>query len=184
MFKPNALALAAACCVLFCASASLAAEGGGDRDIFNADIGNFIFTLIVFIVVVGILGKFAWKPLLTVLNEREKTIRESLESARHERAEAEKLLAEYKAQLERAREEATTIVDEGRRDAEVVRQRLQEEGRAAGRRDGRAGPAGDSPGDRHRHQGTLRSDGGTVGQRRRRNHSQGNLAGGPPATDR
>ncbi len=127
MFNLNRPLLAAIGGVLALAGAAGAAEGGGDTDIFNADIGNFIFTLIVFICVIGVLGRFGWKPLLTVLNERERTIRESLEAARAERARAEQLLADYQAQLDRARQEATALVDEGRRDAAVVRQRIQEE---------------------------------------------------------
>jgi F-type H+-transporting ATPase subunit b len=112
------------------ASRALGAEAGGDEtNIFNADIGNLIFTLVIFGVVIWLLGKFAWKPLLSVLNEREKSIRQSLEAARKERTEAERLLAEYKVQLDRARVEATAIVDEGRRDGEVVRQRIQQEAR-------------------------------------------------------
>lgn len=112
-----------------CVPALAAAEHGDETNIFNADIGNFVFTLIIFGLVVLILGKFAWKPLLNVLNEREKTIRDSLETARAEREQAQRLLADYKAQLEKARQEATAITDEGRRDAEAVRQRILEDAR-------------------------------------------------------
>jgi len=110
-------------------SPAYASEGAGEQNIFNADIGNFVFTLIIFGLVVYVLGRAAWKPLLNVLNEREGTIRESLESARKRRDEAEQLLADYKAQLASAREDATKIVAEGRRDAEEVNRRLQEEAR-------------------------------------------------------
>lgn len=117
--------------MLFCLTApALGAEHGETPSIFEGSIGNFIFTLIIFGLVIYILGKLAWKPLLTVLNEREKTIRESLESARKECQDAEQLLADYKAQLEKGRSEASAIVEEGRRDADVVRRRLQEEARA------------------------------------------------------
>lgn len=107
-------------------------EGGGHADetnIFNADIGNAIITFIIFGLVVLILGRFAWRPLLNVLHERERTIRESLESAQRERQQAEQLLAEYKDQIHQARVEATAIVEEGRRDAEAVRRRIQAEAR-------------------------------------------------------
>lgn len=109
------------------------AEGHAETNIFNADVGNFVFTLIIFGLVVYILGKFAWKPLLKVLNEREATIRGSLEHARREREEAERLLVEYKEQIDRARQEATAIVDEGRRDAEAVGRRVQDEARSEAR---------------------------------------------------
>jgi len=107
-------------------SAALAAEEahGTETNIFNADIGNFIFTLVIFGLVVWILSRTLWKPLLNVLNEREKTIRESLEAARREREEAARLLAEYQGRLERAHAEAAALVEEGRRDAEATRQRI------------------------------------------------------------
>ncbi len=92
-------------------------------------IPNVIVTLVIFLIVIGVLRKYAWSPILNVLNEREKSIRESLETARDERQQAEQLLEQYKAQLQQAREEATAIVTEGRRDAEVVRERLQAEAR-------------------------------------------------------
>lgn len=112
-----------------CVPALAAAEHGDETNIFNADIGNFVFTLIIFGALIFILGKFAWKPLLNVLNEREKLLRESLERAQRQRRDAEKLLADYQAQLAKAREEATAIVAEGRRDAEVLRRKLHEQAR-------------------------------------------------------
>lgn len=111
---------------------SHAADGGhGDekKSILTADIGNVIWTLIIFGLVVLILRKAAWGPLVNLLGEREKTIRESLETAQRERLEAERMMAEYKQQLDQAREKATAIVEEGRRDAEVVKRRIQDEAR-------------------------------------------------------
>jgi len=104
-----------------------AGEHGDDTNIFNADIGNFVFTLIIFGLVVLVLGKTLWKPLLNVLNEREKTIREALESAKREREQAAKLLADYQARLDQARVEAGALVEEGRRDAAATRQRILEQ---------------------------------------------------------
>lgn len=100
------------------------------RSILETDWGNVIFTLIIFLSVVFILRKAAWGPLVNLLNEREKTIRDSLETAKRERDEAARLLDEYKTQLNKAREQATAIVEEGRRDAEGVRQRIQSEAKA------------------------------------------------------
>jgi len=109
---------------------ALATEGHGEKpNLFDADIGNFVITLIIFGLVVAILGKYAWRPLLKVLNERERFIETSIADARSEREKAEQLLGQYQAQLEKARADASAIVDEGRRDAEVVRQRILEEAR-------------------------------------------------------
>lgn len=113
------------------ASAALAAEGEAAHEpsLFAGGIGNAILTLIIFGAVVLILGNKAWPSLLRVLDEREKSIRDSLERARQQRIEAEELLARHRRQLDAARAEASAIVDEGRRDAEEVRRRIQEEAR-------------------------------------------------------
>ena len=101
----------------------------GPDELLGGDIGNAVFTLIIFLVLVGVLGRFAWKPLLRVLNERERTIRESLEGARSEREQAARLLADYEARLRKAHEEASGIVAEARRDAEAAGRRLHEDAR-------------------------------------------------------
>lgn len=93
----------------------------------GAIIGNALVTLVIFALVIVILGRFAWRPLLNVLKEREDTIRRSLETAQQEREQAERLLADYQRQLDEARQEATKIVDEGRRDAEALQRRLHDE---------------------------------------------------------
>lgn len=98
---------------------------GAKPDIFAGGIGNAIVTLLVFAAVVFILGKYAWPPLMRVLAEREKTIRESLEDAKREREEAERVLEKYTRQIEQARSEASGIVDAGRRNAEEVGRRVQ-----------------------------------------------------------
>jgi len=95
----------------------------------GAIIGNALVTFVIFVLVIVILGRFAWRPLLNVLKEREETIRRSLEMAQQEREQAERLLADYQRQLDQARQEASKIVDEGRRDAEAVSRRLQDEAR-------------------------------------------------------
>ena len=84
----------------------------------------------IFLTVVLLLGKFAWKPLLGALKAREDFIRESLESAKKEREESAALLKQYTDQINKAREEATAITQEGRRDAEEVRRKVTADARA------------------------------------------------------
>jgi F-type H+-transporting ATPase subunit b len=117
-------------CLGLTAPAALAEEGGEQVMLFrDADIGNFVISLVIFALVIVGLGRLGWKPLLKVLNDRARMIRDSLESARREREEARRLLAEYQARLDQAREEAAAIVEEGRRDGEAVRRRIHEEAR-------------------------------------------------------
>lgn len=101
-----------------------------DPNPFAGDFGNVIYTIGIFLLLLALLSKAAWKPLLEWQQKREQTIRDVLEKARLERIEAEKLLKQYMAQIDRAREEATAIIEEGKRDAETVRRRIQEEARA------------------------------------------------------
>jgi len=95
-------------------------------NVFAGDIGNAVWTMVIFVLVLVVLGKYAWGPLLDALQKREAYIRESLETARRDRLEAEARLREYMEKLAAARAEATVIIDEGRRDAEVVKRRIEE----------------------------------------------------------
>lgn len=99
-------------------------EDAAEPSLFAGDIGNAIWTLLIFALVLVVLGKFAWGPILKGLQNREKFIHDSLADAKRERVEAQRTLAEYAEKLDRAREEATAIVDEGRRDAEEVRKKI------------------------------------------------------------
>ena len=105
------------------------AAGGGENNIFAGDFGNVLWTLVIFFLVLFVLGKYAWGPLLDSLKAREDFIHESLAAAKQDRDPAEARLTEYDDKLTEARAEATAIVEEGRRDAEVLRQRVEEEAR-------------------------------------------------------
>lgn len=111
------------------ALAQEAEHGGGEgpSSPFAGDLGNAIWTLVIFALVVFVLGKFAWGPILNTLQARETFIREALETAKRDRDEAELRRKEYEDRLAQARAEATAIVDEGRRDALVTKQRIEEE---------------------------------------------------------
>lgn len=111
------------------AAAAASEAGAGESNLFAGDLGNMVWTLVIFLMVVFVLGKFAWGPLLSNLQDREKFIRDSLEQAKQDREAAEKRLAEYTEKLDEARAEATAIVEEGRRDAEVVKHRIEKEAR-------------------------------------------------------
>jgi F-type H+-transporting ATPase subunit b len=102
-------------------------HGGGASNPFAGDIGNAIWTTLIFVLVLVVLGKFAWGPILSALQKREDFIRESLEKAKQDRDEAQRVLKEYSDRISAARAEATGIVDEGRRDADAVRHKIEEQ---------------------------------------------------------
>lgn len=100
------------------ASSEAAGEMGHESpNLFGGDIWLSIFTLVIFVILLAILGKFAWGPILSGLQKREEHIRNTIEEAQNARQEAEKSLAEYKEQLAQARQEAQAIIEKGRTDA-------------------------------------------------------------------
>lgn len=104
-------------------------HGAAANPMASGDKANAIATLITFGLLLIILGKFVWPKVLKALQDREEFIRDSLTTAKQQRDEAEKLFADYKKQLENSRNEATAIVEEGRRDAEEVRRTLLDDAR-------------------------------------------------------
>lgn len=110
--------------------ASVWAAEESEVNLFAGDIGNVIWTLVIFLAVILVLGKFAWGPLLSGLQRREQFIRDSLEEAKQDREAAQMQLEEYNKQLDTATAEALKVVEEGRRDAEVVKNRIEDKARS------------------------------------------------------
>ena len=95
------------------------------------DPGLFIWTIITFLVLLALLAKFAWRPLLDALERRQESIRKSLDDARHAKQELERLQSESQRILAQARTEAEAIITRTRDDAnrfrEELRQKAQQE---------------------------------------------------------
>jgi F-type H+-transporting ATPase subunit b len=108
-----------------------AAEGAeAQPSLLSGDIGNVFWTVLIFVLVLVVLGKYAWGPILSTLQARESFIHEALAKAKADRDAAEARLKEYEERLAAARAEATAIVDEGRRDAEVVKRKIEADAKA------------------------------------------------------
>jgi|SRR5689334_2928298 len=116
--------------VILAALPLYAAEEGTALSPFAGNVGNAIWTLLIFVIVVVVLGKFAWGPVLALLKQREDFIHKSLSDAKHDRDQAEARLKEYAARLQSAQAEAVGIIEEARRDAERLRQELRERARS------------------------------------------------------
>lgn len=97
------------------------ASGGSLTDV---QPGLVFWTLVTFIIVAFILRRVAWGPLLQAVNEREKQIQSSIDSAKKERAEAEKLLAEQKTAIAAARAESAEQLRKTQSDMEKLREDL------------------------------------------------------------
>lgn len=105
---------------------ALSSEGGGGS-LVDINPGLVFWTAITFILLLLILKKFAWKPILTALDQREAAIRESLEKAEKAKDEAQRILYENQANLSKAEEESKKIVEQGRIYAEKLKDQVIKE---------------------------------------------------------
>ncbi|MGO9829424.1 MAG: F0F1 ATP synthase subunit B [Myxococcaceae bacterium] len=92
--------------------------------------GLIFWTLVTFAIASYVLRRVAWGPIVTRVDEREKAIQASIDAAKHERAEAEKLLGEQKAAIAQARREAGEMVRKNAEDVERLRADLLAKARA------------------------------------------------------
>ena len=83
-----------------------------------------LWSMVAFLIVLAILGKFAWGPLSRGLLTREQRIRDDIAAAESARHKAEAMLREHEGRLEAVQEEVRGILAEARRDAEVARQNI------------------------------------------------------------
>ncbi len=85
------------------------------------DPGLFIWTILTFVLISTILAKFAWKPLLAMLEERNKSIEDSLLSAEKARKELENINQESEVNLTQAKTEAQSIISEAKSAADNLK---------------------------------------------------------------
>lgn len=94
------------------------------------DPGLFIWTILTFLVLLALLSKFAWKPLLAALQARSERIAQSLDEARRAQEEMARVKRESAEIIRQAHVEASTIVSSSRSDAERVREETKQKARA------------------------------------------------------
>jgi F-type H+-transporting ATPase subunit b len=95
-----------------------------DLNPFKPQFGLYVWVTLAFLIVFYVLASKVFPKLEETLAERERRIKGSLEAAEATKAEAEKLLAEYRAQVSQIREEAARITEEARASAEALRKDL------------------------------------------------------------
>ena len=93
--------------------------------VFAGTIAQSIAAVIVFLVLLGVLYKKAWGPILTGLQDRENKIKSDLESAEKQAVEAAQTLDAYRTQLKEAQAEAAGLIEQARKDAEQVAAKLR-----------------------------------------------------------
>ena len=89
------------------------------------DPGLFIWTIFTFLVLLVLLTKFAWKPLMQMLDVRQEAIKKSLEDADTAKRELERLQQESAQIIRKAHAEAESIVSKSWSDAEKLREEMK-----------------------------------------------------------
>ncbi|MBL0350322.1 MAG: F0F1 ATP synthase subunit B [Elusimicrobia bacterium] len=93
------------------------------EQLFTPHTGLMVWTALTFLLLVGVLARFAWKPILEALRAREESIKNNIQAAERSKAEAEKLRQDYEAQIARMDAKARDILAE----AEAAGRRAKDE---------------------------------------------------------
>jgi F-type H+-transporting ATPase subunit b len=107
-----------------------AAEHAESPNVFELTASVSFWTVIIFLILLFVLAKFAFPPILGYAAAREKRIQEAIDEAARQRAETEKLLEEQRALLASARTEAQGIISEAQKNAERVRREVLDKAKA------------------------------------------------------
>lgn len=95
---------------------------GASTGVFNG--GDILFTLFTFAILLFLIKKLAWGPLMSVMKQREEHIANEIDSAEKSRAETKQLLEEQRQLLKEARTEAQTLIENAKKQGDVQREEI------------------------------------------------------------
>ncbi|MEI7838056.1 MAG: F0F1 ATP synthase subunit B [Planctomycetota bacterium] len=116
-----ALAWVVAPCLI--AQPAFASEGGGSSP-YPGDLGQALAAVAIFLVLLGILGKWAWKPIIEQLRCREERIEQAVGDAEKRHQEAKDLLERYRQRMENVQAEAQELLGKTRLEADAVKEEI------------------------------------------------------------
>ena len=96
-------------------------------NLIEVNPGLIFWVIVTFIILLLVLKKIAWKPILSALDQRETAIRESLEKAEKAQEEAQKVLEANKANISNAEEESRKIIEQSRVFAQKLKDQMLQE---------------------------------------------------------
>src|ERR1700753_907925 len=94
-------------------------------NLLTPDFGLVFWTILTFLIMVAILGKFAWKPLLKALYEREQGIRRSIDDASSAKQSAESLKHQLESELNATRDKVSALIAQAQADAQKIKDQMQ-----------------------------------------------------------
>lgn len=96
-------------------------------DLLRFDPGIGLWTLVAFALLLLLLKRFAWKPILASIDERDQKIKDALDRAASIQHESEQQIAEQRKVLAQAQEQASILMADARKNAEAIREQLVEQ---------------------------------------------------------
>jgi F-type H+-transporting ATPase subunit b len=105
------------------------APEAGSPGLFTLTTNVSFWTVVIFVILLFVLKRFAYPPILGYAAAREARIQAALDEASRQRAEAEQLLEQQRAELAQAKQQAQQVILEGKQAADRIRQELIETAR-------------------------------------------------------
>jgi len=97
-------------------------------------VGDMLFSLVMFLILLALLRKFAWGPLMNVMKEREDHISNEIDIAEKNRTDAERMTKEAQEELKNARQDAKSIVEDAKKAGKEQQQEIVEQARTEAER--------------------------------------------------
>ena len=104
-------------------------EHGGSPNLLDPHYGLMVWTLVIFVILLFVLSRYAFRPLTKAVREREAALEAAIAGAKADRAEAARLLEEQRAGIAKAQADVQQLIAEGRALGERVRAEMLEETR-------------------------------------------------------
>ncbi|MFP4139815.1 MAG: F0F1 ATP synthase subunit B [Planctomycetota bacterium] len=105
------------------------AQAAGDSGVNPGNLGQAIATIIIFLLLLVVLGKWAWKPIVAQLQQREQAIAASIERAEKREIDAQTLISDYEARMEQVQIEARELLEKTRKESARTRDEMIETAR-------------------------------------------------------
>ncbi len=104
--------------------AAVLAFAEGEPKPLYVGLDLLLFTLVIFLLLLFLLRKYAWDPIVQGLDKREQSIADEINNAKVANEKAQATLAQYEQRLQAAGEEAARVVNEARQEAEKAKERI------------------------------------------------------------
>jgi len=108
---------------------ALASSSAGAQDQarpYVGDLGQAIAAIVIFLILLLVLGRFGWKPMIRHIQQREQAVADAIRKAEERETESKDLLAHYQARLKHAESDAQDLLARGRKEASDAREQIIE----------------------------------------------------------